>query len=223
MKKITFILMSMMFVSALFAQTPYTILSSKAHSPASLSAASQNNPWVGAKLAYNVSGDVSESFLLSARLLYVAVAGDNYAFPIVGNVGFNNADSVSADDGISLGIFPYYSLTSTGRLHLILHGGLNYHIPDRANIQSNEFRVMAGLEAAIFPEDQISSPITLSVAPEYVINTGLASGNYWGLNLTGVIPIANGLGALLEGSIPLDNGAVNTGLKIGVIVNNSID
>lgn len=213
---------SLLFITHLaLAQSPFTILSSHDAKPAYLSASSQNNPWVGAKLVYNVAGDVSESFLLSARVLYVAASGDSWAFPIVGNVGLNNADSLSADDGVSIGVFPYYRLAGNSTLQLLLHGGLNYHILNLDEIGSaNELRMLAGLEAALYPKDG-GSPATLSVAPEYVINSTL--GNQWGLNLTGVLPVANGLGLLLEGTVPFDNAGLSTGLKIGVIVNGDID
>lgn len=207
----------------LTAQTPFTVLSSHGESPAALSASSQVNPWVGAKLVYNVSGDVSESFLLSGRVLYVAAAGERYAFPIVGNVGLNNADSLSVDNGVSIGVFPYYILNTGFPFKLLLHGGLNYRTLVLNDASLNEFRVMAGLEAALYPRESNGSPTTLSVAPEYVINTIDAINNSWGLNITGVLPIANGLGLMLEGTVPLNNESTRTGFKIGVIVNADID
>src|SRR5688572_27611918 len=141
MKNILLIIFAIITISA-SAQTPFTILSSHDDPPAQLSASSQNNPWIGAKLVYNVAGDVSQSFILSGRVLYVAASGPKYAFPIVGNVSFNNADSLAVDNGVSIGVFPYYILQGNGALKLLLHGGLNYHVLTRGDVSNNELRIM---------------------------------------------------------------------------------
>jgi len=217
------ILLSILFISSIaFAQTPFSILSSHENKPAALSAISLNNPWVGAKLAYNITGDASNSFLLSARALYIVASGDRWALPIIGNVGLDKTDSLSADNGVSLGLFPYYSLTTTGKVQVLVHGGLNYHVYDRPeNGFYNQVRMLAGLECALYG-DSGGSPITLSVAPEYIINTGPFRASTFGINFTGVLPIANGLGLLIEGIAPLSKDYASTGLKIGVIVNSDL-
>lgn len=218
----TSLILCMVSLCTLVAQTPFDMVSSHANEQTSaLSASSLNNPWVGAKLGYNVSGDVSESFLLSARVMYVPYAGDRFAFPVVGNVGLNNADSTNADNGVSIGVFPYYSLSAEGDFKLLLHGGLNYHILTKADAgEASEFRILAGLEAALYGKDG-GPPTTLSIAPEAVINTGPVNDTQWGLDITGVLPVAKGLGLLAEGWVPFqDNGG--GGFSIGVIVNSSI-
>ncbi len=229
MKNLIFTLTLCLVCFMATAQTPFTMKASHVAyvETSAFSANSLNNPWVGAKLAYNVSGDVSQSFLLNARAMLELASGDRYAVPFLANVGLNNADSLNKDNGVSLGIFPWYKLSENGDLTLLLHGGLNYHILNRATVDApNEFRILAGLEAALWGKNG-GSPTTLSVAPEYVINTedwtpGTATSGFY-LNITGVVPIANGLGLLLEGTVPLNNTLRQNGLTIGVIVNSPID
>lgn len=211
-----------MFIAfAINAQTPFMILSSqKKPANAAERVASLANPYVGAKLAYNISGDVSESFLLSAKAMYVAASGAGWAVPIVANVGLGQPDTVN-ENGVSIGMFPYYSVTNETQLQLLLHGGVNYKIADNQNAL-NQFRFLAGVEVALYPKDR-SMPITFSIAPEYIKNVGVIDNSWWQLSMTGVVPIANGLGLLLEGAVPFNNSDFDTGLKIGVIVNSEID
>lgn len=230
MKNILITLILSLFTILAYSQTPFDIVSSHQSgieasrfeiSSAKSSSNSLKNPWVGAKLAYNVSGDVSESFLLSARVLYVVASGDRYAFPVVGNVGLT-PDTLNSNAGVSFGVFPYYILSGAGNLQLLVHGGLNYHILNKGQAGANtEFRALAGLEAALYPQGD-GSPTTISVAPEYVLNIG-NTGSSWGLSVTGVVPVANGLGILIDGKIPFNQDTGYKGFSIGVIVNSPID
>lgn len=206
------------------AQTPFTMVSSAntKNQPAKLSASSLNNPWVGAKLAYNLAGDVSNSFILSGRVMYSIDEGDKYAIPLIANVGFNNGDSLDADNGVSIGVYPWYIISQKNKSTILLHGGLNYHVADRMEAgYLTEVTMLAGIEAALYPKNG-GAPATISAGPEYIINTGGAIDNQFAINITGVVPIANGLGLLVESDIPLIKSQLSTGLKIGVIVNNSI-
>jgi hypothetical protein len=205
-------------------QTPFSMVSSHNtyEQPARISASSMNNPWVGAKLAYNIAGDVSNSFLLSGRVMYTVLSGEKYAIPVMANVGFNNLDSLDKDNGVNIGAYPWYSLINKGSATLLLHGGLNYHVIDKNDAgYIQEVRMLAGIEAAFYSKTG-SPPTTLSIAPEYVINTGGNLSNTFALQFTGVLPIANGLGLLVESDVPLDKTTQGTGLKIGVIINNAI-
>lgn len=225
MKKLFTCLVVCLPLLMLQAQTPFQMISShdNGNETSGLSVSSMHNPWVGAKLGYNVSGDVSQSFLLSARAMYVIASGDRFAFPVVGNVGLNNPDSLGADSGVSFGLFPWYNLSGSGNLAILLHGGLNYQILDKSDANAgNQFRILAGLEAVFYPGDGTGAPVTLSVAPEFITNTGLVDNSTFNLNFTGVLPIANGLGLLLEGAVPMEKGTRSTGLSIGVIVNSPI-
>jgi hypothetical protein len=217
------ILLSLIMIAAIsYAQTPFSMVSSHPDGPARISANSLNNPWVGAKLAYNLAGDVSNSFLLSGRVMYSVDEGDNYAIPIVANVGFNNADSLDKDNGVSIGVYPWYILSKNEKTTLLLHGGVNYHVMDKDDAgYISESRIMAGIEAAFYPKSG-GAPVTLSAGPEYIINTGGSLGNAFAIQVTGVMPVATGLGLLVESDIPLDKSTISSGVKIGVIINNSI-
>ena len=214
----------MLIATIATAQTPFSMVSSanQKNQPAKISANSLNNPWVGAKLAYNLAGDVSNSFILSGRVMYSIDEGDKYAIPLIANVGFNNGDSLDADNGVSIGVYPWYILSQKSNTSLLVHGGLNYHIADRTDAGfQTEVVFNAGIEAALYPKAG-GPPATISAGPEYIINTGGAIDNQFAINITGVVPIANGLGLLVESDIPLIKSQLSTGLKIGVIVNNSI-
>jgi len=219
------ILLSFLLIATIAtAQTPFTMVSSAntKNQPAKLSANSLNNPWVGAKLAYNLAGDVSNSFILSGRVMYSIDEGEKYAIPLIANVGFNNGDSLDADNGVSIGVYPWYILSQKNNSTILLHGGLNYHVADRMDAgYLTEVTMLAGIEAALYPKNG-GAPATISAGPEYIINTGGALENMFAINITGVVPIANGLGLLVESDIPIIKSQLSTGLKIGVIVNNSI-
>lgn len=214
----------MLIATIATAQTPFSMVSSanQKNQPAKLSASSLNNPWVGAKLAYNLAGDVSNSFILSGRVMYSIDEGDKYAIPLIANVGFNNGDSLDADNGVSIGVYPWYIISQKNKSTILLHGGLNYHVADRMEAgYLTEVTMLAGIEAALYPKNG-GAPATISAGLEYIINTGGAIDNQFAINITGVVPIANGLGLLVESDIPLIKSQLSTGLKIGVIVNNSI-
>lgn len=223
MKNILILIFSVVALSAT-AQTPFTMMASHpdGEQPARISSSSFNNPWVGAKLAYNIAGDVSNSFLLSGRVMYVVDEGDRYALPMIANVGFNNADSLDEDNGVSVGLYPWFILSQKNNATILLHGGLNYHVADKDDAgYLTEVRMHAGIEAALYPKKG-GAPATISAGPEYIINTGGALGNQFAIQLTGVVPIATGLGLLVESDIPLIKSQMSTGIKIGVIVNNAI-
>ena len=222
MKKI--ILLSFMLISscAIFAQTPFSMVASHPQGPAALSATSLNNPWVGAKLLYNVAGDVSNSFLLSGRAMYVIDKGDTWAIPAIANVGISNIDSLDEDSGVAIGVYPWKTIMRQYRKVINIHGAANYHIAQLNDAGSmTDFRLMAGIEAAFYPKEA-GMPATISVGPEYIINTGGSLPNTFGIQFTGVLPIATGLGLLIESDVPLTKATPTTGIKIGVIINNVI-
>jgi len=220
------ILLSFILVASIAeAQTPFSMVSSanKKNQPAKISANSLNNPWVGAKLAYNVVGDVSNSFLLSGRAMYIFDQGENYAIPVIANVGISNVDSLDEDSGVSIGIYPWYTILRKQRKVINLHGSFNYHIADITDAGSiSDTRLFVGAEAAFYPKEPGGMPATISCGPEYIINTAGGTGNSFVIDISGVLPIANGLGLLIESDIPIIKSPISTGLKIGVIINNSI-
>lgn len=222
MKKL--ILLSSLFLISLTisAQTPFSMIASHPQGPASLSATSMDNPWVGAKLLYNVAGDVSNSFLLSGRAMYVIDKGDTWAIPTIANVGISNIDSLDEDSGVSIGVYPWKTIMRQYMKVINVHGAINYHIAQLTDAGSmTDLRVMAGIEAAFYPKDG-GMPATISAGPEYIINTGGSLPNTLGIQFTGVLPIATGLGLLVESDVPLTKSTPSAGLKIGVILNNVI-
>lgn len=207
---ITILFLAFAFIAN--AQTPFTMLSS--HGSKSAQRASAKNAWIGSNLVYNVSDDVSQNFILSAHLLAPAYTFDRGAIPIIGNIELDSTSKI-----FDVGIFPYYSLSFTGTVQILLHGGIAYKfLIDRPD-NTNEYLLTAGIEAAFYGSEG-KAPFTLSIAPEMIrsINNDVTRS---GLNITGVLPLYNGLGLLAEGLIPFNDNA-ETGLKIGVIVNNSI-
>lgn len=217
------LLISLLLITSIVsAQTPYTMISSHPEGPARLSTTSLDNPWVGAKLAYNLAGDVSNSFLLSGRAMYMFDKGDKYAIPIIANVGISQIDSLDDDSGVSIGVYPWYTFYRQYNKVFNIHGAVNYHIAElNAEGSISDVRIMAGIEAAFYPKDN-GMPATLSIGPEYVINTSGGINNTASLNITGVLPIATGLGVLFESDISLSSKLPGTGLKVGVILNNSL-
>ena len=223
MKNIFLIAGILTLTTALQAQTPFTMMASHHYAgPAQLSSSSFDNPWVGAKLAYNVIGDVSNSFLLSGRAMYILDKGDTWAIPAIANVGISQIDSLDDDSGVAIGVYPWYTIRNTGQTTVNIHGALNYHVAQINDAGSlTDMRIMAGIEAAFYPKSG-GMPATISAGPEYVINTGGGLSNTLAVQLTGVMPLATGLGVLIESDIPLTKSTPSTGVKIGVIINNAI-
>lgn len=216
------LLFSFLFLTMMSSgQTAFTVANSydNPEGPSNLSVASLRNPWLGAKLVYNIRDDVSDFFRFTGRVQYAPIQGANFAIPFVTNVDLTQ-DSLVADEGVEIGVFPWVSLGNSSQFALILHGGLNYTITTGPT-DGDLFTALAGLELAIWGKDQTQSPITISAAPVLVFQTqDAATDNTFGLELTGVIPIANGLGLLLEGTIPFDEVNYFTkGLKAGIITN----
>lgn len=209
-----------------FSQNAFDVVNSHGTPEAGTMSSSLANPWVGSKLSYNLDEDrpLSESFLLSAKVLYVPVAGERYAIPVVGSVGLGDDDIFNPESGINLGIYPYYKLTANGNFALIAHGGVGYKIIEAGVAEGEDapqqLRVVGGLEAVFMP-DNGSSPTTLSVTPMYLFNTN-AVGNTGGIEITGVLPIAKGVGFLAEGLLPFNSGEFNSGLRFGIIVNGAL-
>lgn len=194
------------------------MVSSHPEGPAALNAFAANDPYFGAKVVYNIKGKVSESHL---RALYIATAGDNWALPVMANGVITNPDSLSNEKGVSLGAFPWYSVLHTGGMQVLLHGGLSYHLLNITESSSlTQVRLLGGVQVVVYAKED-KSPIVVSVAPEYIIEPEIDKSSL-GLSMAGVMPIANGLGVLFEGVLPLDGKKVKEGFKIGVVANGII-
>lgn len=202
-------------IVALFAsaQTPFSLMSLEKNVSASKSAISLKNPYLGAELLYNIKGEVEQNFDLNAHVFYNAVTWDKGALPIMTNVTLT-PDSLSTENGVTFGMYPYQSLIFMDKLQLLAHSGIAYHFKNLQNSEYNEFRFLIGLEAAIYGDS--GNPITLSVAPEFSLATGI---DEWRsqLSITGILPLVNNLGIIFDGSIPFDNS--NSSFSIGVLFN----
>lgn len=220
--KFIFFFVLLFATNAVAQVTPFTMLNSyEATKEKASRVSSFDNAWLGADLLYNVSGDVSGSFLLNARGLYMAASGANYGVPVLTNVALNQADTLNDEAGVRFGVYPYYVFANTGRMKLVAHSGLAYNILDKKDVDTEtQFRVLAGIEAAFYPSDN-GSPFTLSVAPEYVMNIQSNDTDRWQLSVTGVLPIAQGLGLLIESQTPFA-GDRKSSIQFGVIANTEL-
>lgn len=221
MKKLSILIAFTVLALNVMAQTAFSVSHSHdipANQPSSLSVASLRNPWIGGGLVYNIRDDVSDFFRLNARAQYAPIKGENFEIPFVTNADLTG-DTLAADQGVDIGIFPWVSIDNATGFSLLLHGGLNYTFTT-ADPDGDLFTVMAGLEMAIWGKDENQAPFTLSAAPVLVFRTGAEPQNTAGLEITGVLPIANGLGFLIQGTIPFDNVNYFTkGIKAGIIAN----
>lgn len=238
MKKFLFIcLLSVMSFAGLFAQSPYSITNSHGTTSntqilddgTSTRSASLRNVWWGSKVLYSFdeTKPIDESFFFSSKILYTPVFGDRFAVPVVGAAGLGegSGDILNPDAGVNVGIYPWYLLTNDveSRLTLVLHGGIGYkvltaEVPEGAEAPQ-QIKLVGGLEAAFASNEGL--PTTLSVTPVYFLNTNATVGNFGALEITGILPIANGLGILAEGSFPFDQ-SFDGQFRLGVIINGKL-
>lgn len=204
-----------------WAQSPFSIVNSR-NQEAEVRQVSLGNPWVGAKLSYNINGDqpIDDNFLFSAKVLYTPVSGSNYAIPIVTSAGLGSDNLVDPESGFNIGVYPFYSVVSKTNFQLIIHGGVGYKVITNGTDEGDDpqqIKLLGGLEVAFWPKDG-GLPFTVSVAPTYLYHTQDNVDNTSLLQITGIIPIANGLGLLADVQVPLDN-LVSETFRFGVIVN----
>jgi hypothetical protein len=191
-----------------FAQTPSMMVTSKDNSGISAERVfSIDNAWFGAKVLMDVKGEL---IIPSAKFMYIPISGPRYAIPILSNV--NLSDSLDIDNGLSLGLFPWYNISNDEQFRFNLHGGIAYQFVP-GDIE-NKFRMLAGFEISMYGKEG-GLPISLSVAPEYIRAIQTGEDNF-GLTIVGAIPVANGLGAMFEGSVPLDE-SEQTDFKVGIV------
>lgn len=213
-------------LAVLFGQTPFAIVNSDGKDDAGLEQISMANPWVGAKLSYNLNDEkpISDNFLFSAKVLYMPVASDKYAVPIVGSIGLNSENLFDPESGLNLGVYPWYKISANERIALIAHGGFAYKVitegVDTGEDAPQQMRILGGLEAVFFSSAS-GLPTTISVTPVYLNNTNTDVSSGAILEVTGIIPIAKGLGLLADGVIPFKKDQKGS-FALGVIVNNQL-
>jgi hypothetical protein len=107
---------------------------------------------------------------------------------------------------------------------LLAHGGIGYKVIAKGVLAGIEppqqIRLLGGLEAAFFSENG-TLPTTLSVTPVYMYNTNATVGNQSALEITGIMPISNGLGFLVDVQVPFDSGADGI-YRFGIIINGQL-
>lgn len=220
-------LLGLMLSIALTAQTPFSVVNSHGTTYQEYSkSASLANPWIGAKVSKNFNENlpIDQSFLLSAKVLYAPLSGPGWSIPVVTTVGIGNSDIFNPDAGINLGVYPYYNLSKQSSFQFVVHGALAYKViesgvPEEAD-NPEQFKVSAGFEAILSPPDG-GAPTTLSIAPTYMFNN--ISDDAGGLEITGVLPIATGLGILAESYIPFKEVNSYAGnFRLGIIANINI-
>lgn len=234
MRKKNYILMFLlaMMVSLVSAQNPWSITHSRNDVPAASFAKQENggyaqagvslrNLWIGSSVLWNVDDNAPiESPGVNGSLLYTLYSNERFALPIWGTIGLNSPDSLlSPDDGVAIGLYPWYELSSTGAFSLVLHGGVGYRRYTAESGDLTEVKLMAGLEVAISPNGGL--PTTLSIAPVYRLNQGDLP-NRTALEITGILPIGNGLGFMAEGNFPFDNDVEKSLFRLGVLVNGKL-
>jgi len=214
------------FSFVMVAQTPYSIFNSRKKTDVDVKQVSVANPWLGAKLSYSVNDEQTlyENFLFSAKVLYTPIVGEKYAVPIVGVAGLGSDNLSSSESGINFGVYPYYKLMESPKFALIGHGGVGYKVIAKGVLTGVEppqqIRLLGGLEAAFFSENG-TLPTTLSITPVYMYNTGAAVGNSSMLEVTGIMPISNGLGFLVDAQVPFDKGTKGI-FRFGIIINGQL-
>lgn len=221
--KYLFTLMFMAFLGLATSQTAFDVVSSRGHNEVTTAQASLANPWIGAKLSYNLNDEnpVDDNFIFSARVLYIPVSGDNYAFPIVSNGSLGSTDFLSSESGFNFGVYPYYLLSNATNLTVILHGGVGYKVLPEAETAEDvpqQIRALAGLEFVYNRTN--NSPITLSVTPVFISSN--VEDNIGMLEVTGVLPIASGLGLLGEYQLPFGDNLFDSQFRFGVILNTEL-
>lgn len=181
---------------------------------------SAKNPWlVGAKLSFTVQdldGSLANNFIFSGKAATILAEGEKFAFPLYSSVDLGSGDIFSSESGFNVGIYPYYLLSDNANYEIVLHGGSGYKIipalEDGLDAES-QFKVTMGIEAAFY-KDENSLPTTVSIAPAYLWNSIFEDIAI--LEITGVVPISQGIGALIEYQQPFKDG-IDGIFRIGVI------
>lgn len=223
MKYLFSILLVLGFLTA-SSQSAFTVKESR-KAEAQVEQVSLANPWVGAKLSMAINdpdNDIANNFIFSARVLYEAVTGDNYSVPIVGSFALGNDDMLSPESGFNAGVYPYYIAKESEGLAVVMHGGAGYKIIPQGsdfNESPQQIRALAGVELAFKQDGKL--PTTLSVTPTYLMHFNSDLEDSFGIEVTGVLPISDGLGVLAEYQRPFTDGAEGV-FRLGIMVNSPL-
>lgn len=219
MKYILIALMSIMSLT-LYSQTPAQFRAVRTQSNVDPFGPSAANPWqVGAKLTFAVrdlDGNLENNFIFAGKATGSILDGDKFSIPIYGSIGLGSGDLFSNESGVNGGIYPYYILSSGEKSRFILHGGFGGKvIPGTDSTEAiTQLKFTAGIEVHLM-KDPTSLPTTISIAPAMLIHNSLVE-NTAALELTAIIPVAQGLGVLAEYTQPFKK-EFDSVFRLGVI------
>lgn len=175
------------------------------------------NPYIGmVKLSYNFDEDrpVDDNLVFSAGAQFTPISGDNWAVPIVGVGSIGSGNLLADNSGLNFGIWPYYMVSQGEKTDVVLHGGANYKVIT-AGVQEGEkapqqVKALIGIE--VITGEAGRPPFTFSFSGGIMNNSneggGLFSRNIGNAGLIEadlILPVANGLGLLVEGVFYLRN------------------
>lgn len=212
---ISLIVLLVAFFATSYAQSPFSIINSS--NRAGVAQISPGNASIGSNVQYDFNSDIplEDNFAFTANMLYSLPTQGSVNFPIMGNVSLPFSGDLS---NIEVGLFPWAVVSETSTLSLIAYGGVEYVMFPQGELDDSrqDFNFSAGLEAAFWNNDGL--PITLSVSPKYSFRN-LELDNLFLFELTGILPITNGMGFMAEAYIPVEKGS-KTVISAGIIVNN---
>lgn len=225
MKKLLIALTFVAMAASAMAQSGFRFESASGLPAVGTSQVSFNNAWIGSAFSYQLTGEdtLSENFLFDINLLYDISFG-RWHFPIAGRLG----TAVGSGDlsRVDVGIYPWtvLSQSAVGGV-LVLHGGIAYTTLPASVLEPGKIpsaiRALVGIEYS-HPLGRNNLPLTLSVTPTFRSEELLFGiENLFGLEVTGIIPIAANLGILARVETPFDS-ALKTSVNAGVIVNGAI-
>lgn len=225
MKKLLLFSFLIAFIQLAVAQSPYTAKTLASKGDVTLAESSAHNVWLGSKITGTFgSGDLSENFLLSGKIIYDLGVGA-LKIPVVSNVNFDFTGDVTSfvfgDKGISVGLYPYKIISTTDKLTTLIHGGALFKLLplESFKLSAKQTKLFGGLEFAYKIADN-DLPLTLSITPAYIINN-IDAINQFVVEATAVMPVSGGLGVLAELTTPTKKG-YEAIFKIGVILNGKL-
>jgi len=231
-----FIIFALLLATSAFAQSnvQFMRLENKAQG---FTSAPEFNPYAGATLSQAFVGEASDfnlNFGLAGKLVlnYVKVSSahvilfGNIAPPISARSA-TAFDAVSfANDGIGLGISPYFILGDLGlkSLTAVLEAGAKNNNFGEVNVWT--YRLSGGLDGSLFVPGLVS-PLNLSARATYVVvreaefNRVQAEveGNYWVFDANFILPLKDKLGLLFQGETTLETAPI---FRVGLVLGTSI-
>lgn len=214
----------MLFTVTVVAQKPASTIgltSSQTEQPRTVA---PNNSWVGGTLSHIFNSDdgFADNILFNTRVIYMGYSNGSFNIPIMGNVSIPvSSNSVSdkafalTDNGISLGLYPYYVITKPG-LNIVPNGEVSFkvHPGETFDLSKRRLRVYAGCDFQIASKE--GNPLTINGGVFHANNANIDMKNISGLEATVIIPIADKTGLLIDLKSPFDGKALfNIGFIVG--------